>query len=613
MVDRSGAAAHPARLEPVMGGPLAARLRSGGSTDPDADGTADLTALLTRGSRQRNQALASRIETVLTTLGGPVPTSSGRTLLTALDRALRLGGANEAWLSLAVLTGRLPKTADVRRLVRASRLGNSLPALLAGLQAGGLLESTDWPAVEVVRDQVLVDVHDTARNPFATGIQRVARQATRRWARDHDVVLIGWTDGYTAYRRLTPVETEAALNGRTRTGTDSPPDDSTVLVPWRCIHLVPELPAELEQAPRYQAFASLLRLADRTHRFRLRPDHGRRDDGAEGCPSFSPDTWPPPRQVDRIATISEAAAIEYRGWRTMLAGAGQAGPDIRCVPLPVQATVPSATALAQARDLLAIGSLPVVLCRRQPRAPQEPPGPAPRRRGALARRAGLQPGLRGRQLLEQRPVRSPGQKPCAKPTGPCKPSSALPDELLWAAYRLAYCTVFPSLHEGFGLPVAESLASGTPVITSNFGSMADIASQGGALLVDPRDDETLTDALRQLLTDRALRDRLAAQAATIPPAPGTSTPPRPGPTSSTGRPRPPLLSPAALAAGHLPARRRQVSPAQRSPEAVVRAASRAADESMSPILHRPPRATTPPSSRKAPRSTSNRRTSVRTS
>jgi glycosyltransferase involved in cell wall biosynthesis len=93
---------------------------------------------------------------------------------------------------------------------------------------------------------------------------------------------------------------------------------------------------------------------------------------------------------------------------------------------------------------------------------------------------------------------------------------ALPDELLWAAYRLAYCTVFPSVHEGYGLPVAESLASGTPVITANFGSMSEIASQGGALLVNPRDDRDLTDALRKLLLDKGLRERLAEEATRIP-------------------------------------------------------------------------------------------------
>ena len=60
------------------------------------------------------------------------------------------------------------------------------------------------------------------------------------------------------------------------------------------------------------------------------------------------------------------------------------------------------------------------------------------------------------------------------------------EDTLWAAYHLAHFTVFPSLTEGFGLPVAESLATATPTITSNFGSMAEIARDGGALTIDPR-------------------------------------------------------------------------------------------------------------------------------
>jgi glycosyltransferase involved in cell wall biosynthesis len=92
---------------------------------------------------------------------------------------------------------------------------------------------------------------------------------------------------------------------------------------------------------------------------------------------------------------------------------------------------------------------------------------------------------------------------------------ALSDDLLWAAYRLAYCTVFASLHEGFGLPVAESLASGTPVITSDFGSMSELSSQGGAIQVDPRSDSELTDALRRLLLDKSLRSQLASEASKV--------------------------------------------------------------------------------------------------
>ncbi len=81
-----------------------------------------------------------------------------------------------------------------------------------------------------------------------------------------------------------------------------------------------------------------------------------------------------------------------------------------------------------------------------------------------------------------------------------------------AAYRAARFSVLASLHEGFGLPVAESLAWGTPVITSNYASTHEIAAGGGALLIDPRDDEALTDAMRALLTDDILVETLRHQA-----------------------------------------------------------------------------------------------------
>src|SRR5690606_21981332 len=82
------------------------------------------------------------------------------------------------------------------------------------------------------------------------------------------------------------------------------------------------------------------------------------------------------------------------------------------------------------------------------------------------------------------------------------------DDVLWWGYRMARFTVFPSLGEGFGLPVAESLAAGTPAVTSGFGSMAEIAEDGGCLLIDPRNDASLAQGMRTLLTDDSLRDRL---------------------------------------------------------------------------------------------------------
>ena len=95
---------------------------------------------------------------------------------------------------------------------------------------------------------------------------------------------------------------------------------------------------------------------------------------------------------------------------------------------------------------------------------------------------------------------------------PVDTESRLSDGQLWAAYRLAWCTLFPSFNEGFGLPVAESLGAGTPVITSSFGSMAELAAEGGALTCDPHDDHSLAAALRTMLTDDIVHTRLSEEA-----------------------------------------------------------------------------------------------------
>jgi glycosyltransferase involved in cell wall biosynthesis len=67
--------------------------------------------------------------------------------------------------------------------------------------------------------------------------------------------------------------------------------------------------------------------------------------------------------------------------------------------------------------------------------------------------------------------------------------------------------VYPSLLEGFGLPVIEAMACGTPVITSNNSSMKEIG-EGAALLVDPRNIYSITEALEVLAEDAALRHEL---------------------------------------------------------------------------------------------------------
>lgn len=81
------------------------------------------------------------------------------------------------------------------------------------------------------------------------------------------------------------------------------------------------------------------------------------------------------------------------------------------------------------------------------------------------------------------------------------------DEDLPEFYREARMLAFPSLHEGFGLPILEGFISGIPVITSNVCSMPEIAG-GAALIVDPYNVEDIADKIRQLLVNTSLRDEL---------------------------------------------------------------------------------------------------------
>ncbi|MBI4571395.1 MAG: glycosyltransferase family 4 protein, partial [Chloroflexi bacterium] len=79
-----------------------------------------------------------------------------------------------------------------------------------------------------------------------------------------------------------------------------------------------------------------------------------------------------------------------------------------------------------------------------------------------------------------------------------------------ALYSAATAFAFPSLYEGFGLPVLEAMACGTPVVTSNGSALAEVAG-GAALLVEPRDVGALADALGRLLADEGLRAGLRAR------------------------------------------------------------------------------------------------------
>jgi glycosyltransferase involved in cell wall biosynthesis len=85
----------------------------------------------------------------------------------------------------------------------------------------------------------------------------------------------------------------------------------------------------------------------------------------------------------------------------------------------------------------------------------------------------------------------------------------LPSEDVEGLYGIASCAVFPSLYEGFGLPVLEAMAHAVPVACSNRSSLPQVAGDA-ALLFDPEDVEAILRAMQTLLRDGDRAGELAA-------------------------------------------------------------------------------------------------------
>jgi glycosyltransferase involved in cell wall biosynthesis len=221
-------------------------------------------------------------------------------------------------------------------------------------------------------------------------------------------------------------------------------------------------------------------------------------------------------RASRIATSSAAALAEAAGWKRMLASAGREGPELGLVRLASEPLPGGGIGAAAFRRRIGLDDsrkIVLVVGTHEPRKNHLAVLQAAellwrkRRTFALVFVGELGPNAASFERAAARLKRRRRNVVLVTDAD---------DELLRAAYDAASFTVFPSLLESFGLPVAESLGTGTPVITSGFGSTKEIAdAAGGALLVDPSSDLAIADGIERMLTDTALHARLSAEAAAM--------------------------------------------------------------------------------------------------
>jgi glycosyltransferase involved in cell wall biosynthesis len=354
--------------------------------------------------------------------------------------------------------------------------------------------------VLVVTDRVVVDVDHSARHELHTGIQQVVRRTLPLWERDHPILAVAWTDDRANWRTLSGAEKQRVLRRGLSAEADAaaPP---VLVIPWRTVVILAETPPP-------EACGRLAALAQYSGNAVVAI-------GYDCIPVVSADLVPASesqrfaryltvlKYARRIAGVSRSATAEFAGFAAAVPAQGLPAPTVLECALPASPAPPADSAPGPA------GS-PLVVC----------VGSLEPRKNHLALLYASErlwrEGLDFRLLLmagsgwgEEIPAMISRLQQAGRPLTVRRSAT---DAEVTAAYQTARFSVLPSLHEGYGLPVAESLAVGTPVITANYGSTQQIAADGGALTINPRDDEALLEAMRRLLTDDHLLLTLRRQA-----------------------------------------------------------------------------------------------------
>lgn len=432
-----------------------------------------------------------------------LPVDDNPDLVTLVDDVLKAHRPDErlrsTWLLLVALTGALPtlhQLEDARLTLSAAG-----PAELVGTAVA----SEVGPArghLSTRRGGTFVDVTVTAGTANLAGVPRVVRQLVQSWGEPAGVHYVVWDEH--ALRTLDDGERE-------RLGLPSTPDGlppGSWVVPYDATLVVLEVlrPEAHAQAVEAMAHAGVIDLRglvyDLASLVETHPDAAR-GPFLHHLSALS--------RASRVSAISKAVAADVGDYFSVFSRNG------RHCPALAGHVLPEDPGWQGEIDPEVVASLAARL-RGDPRWPLVTVVSSLHRRKNHARFLAVceqlwNEGLPFRVLAiegtgSRLPAVAAATDRLIEQGRPLTLLSRLSEAELRAAYGSAHVSVYASLAEGYGLPIVESLAAGTPVITSAHGSMAEVAEGGGVLTVDPRDEDALAEALRSVLTDTALHDRL---------------------------------------------------------------------------------------------------------
>lgn len=445
---------------------------------------------------QLRTALTARVDKFFEQSSGLVKSKDlSENILTIVGDLRSNPSQQKLWFVLTILTGQLPSVEQVSKaelLLRSSQSNAELSETFLGEFALTLADSAVSTDLMLVKDSLIVLLVNIATNDLHTGVQRVTRSLCNELIDiDQNIVFANVSEDGFSLCHLDSDYVRAILSEDYRLKQRLSPDNiyENVLVPIDCKIIIPEVPLDIESNSRLSALAenssnSLICIGYDLIPI-LSPEFVSRDESERFTHYLSMIS-----RAKKMLCISEQAASEFRGFFQAKESLGAPTPTVKVIDIPVDVQEVTQYPLRKNSKLniLAVGTIEL-------------------------RKGQVETLLACKKLWKENidlKITFVGKVHAevdeiwtslihGLPEDSFSHLYELSEQELGHLYSSSDLSVFVSKHEGYGLPIVESIMHGTPVLTTNFNPAFFKVKNSGAIGISSVDSDTIAIELKKLV------------------------------------------------------------------------------------------------------------------